>query len=158
MYTWHRVFAGLAHSPAPAEVCEELLRHGFKFRPKFRGDEDDWFAACIELDDGASSIQIDRYLVSVDKLRPDLNSWSAWAETLPPSLGREAVLDALTSTVQLFTLYEETPEGEAASTVCEMLCRWLAQQVGAVYQVDGQGFYDSSGVLLVAETADRAHA
>jgi hypothetical protein len=158
MYTWRRVFGSLEPAPAPAEICEELLRHGLQVRPSFRGDEDGWFSARLELEGGASSLQIERYLVRADKLRPDLNSWSAWVESLPPSAEREAVLDALTSTAQLITLYEDVAEGEAESSACSILCRWLAEQVQGFYQMDGQGFYDRSGALLLAETADRAHA
>ena len=158
MYTWYRVFGSREQAPAPAEICEELLRHGLSVRPSFRGDEDGWFSARLELEGGASTVQIERYLVRTDKLRPDLNSWSAWVESLPPSEERERVLDALTSTAQLITMYEDVAEGEIESSVCTILCRWLAERVDGFYQMDGQGFYDRSGALLVAESADRAHA
>ena len=158
MYTWRRVFGSLEPAPAPAEICEELLLHGFQVRPSFRGDEDGWFSARLELEDGVSTLQIERYLVRADKLRPDLNSWSAWVESLPPSPEREIVMDALTSTVQLITMYEDVADGEAESSACPILCRWLAGRVGGFYQMDGQGFFDRSGALLLAEVADRAHA
>jgi hypothetical protein len=158
MYTWHRVFGSIEPAPAPAEICEELLRHGLTVRPSFRGDEDGWFAARLELEGSSSSLQIERYLVRTDRLRPDLNSWSAWVENLPANSEREVVLDALISTVQLITMYEEAAEGEAASPACSVLSRWLAERVQGFYQADGMGFYDRSGALLVAEAADRAHA
>ena len=158
MYTWHRVFGSLEQEPAPADICEELVRHGLQVRPKFRGDDDGWFAARLKFDDGASGVQIDRYLVRAERLRPELNNWSAWVEGLPETREHGAVLDALVSTAQLFTMYEDAPDGEASSPACLILCRWLAQRVHGVYQIDGQGIFDESGTVLVAETADRAHA
>ncbi len=158
MFTWHRVFGSLEKEPPPAELCEELLRHGFAVRPHFRGDDTGWFAARLELG-GSSSLHIGRFLVQEDKLRGDLNSWCAWVETLPASTAHEALLDTFVCTKQLFTLFADAEaEGEAASLACSILCRWLAQQTEGIYQVDGQGVFDKQGTLLVADTACRALA
>ncbi len=159
MFTWHRVFGSLEKEPPPAELCEELLRHGFAVRPHFRGDERGWFAARLEWEDGSSSLNVGRFLVQDDNLRGDLNSWCAWVETLPESAAHEVLLDTFVCTKQLFTFYADAePEGEAASPGCLILCRWLAQQTQGIYQIDGQGVYDKLGTLLVADTACRAHA
>jgi hypothetical protein len=159
MFTWHRVFGSLEQETAPADLCEELVRHGFTVRPSFRGDDDGWFAARLELDEGASSVHIERYLVRQEKLRGELNNWCAWVETLPATQQQSAVFDALVATTQFFTIYEDAEhDPEAASSACSILCRWLARRIQGVYQIDGQGVYDQWGTLLVAEPAGRAHA
>jgi hypothetical protein len=38
-----------------------------------------------------------------------------------------------------------------AKTLCVALSRFLAQTTQGVYQVDGEGFYDAHGTLLVGE-------
>jgi len=71
----------------------------------------------------------------------------------------DQVLDALVATTQLFTMHEEEDaEGEAASPACMILCRWLAQKVHGIYQVDGQGVFDEGGRLLLAENSGQADA
>jgi hypothetical protein len=159
MFTWHRVFARLEKEPSPAEVCEELGRHSIKVRPTFRGDDHGWFAGHLKLEGRAASLHVERYLVRAEKLRSEINTWSAWVESLPEAANKERVLDALVATAQLFTLHEEEDsEGEAASPACMILCRWLARLCQGIYQVDGLGVFDERGKPLLAEQDGQADA
>ena len=159
MVTWHRIVARLETEPSPAEVGEELTLNGIKVRPTVRGDDDGWFAGHLKLEGRTASLHIERYLVRAEKLRSELNNWSAWVESLPEAAHKEQVLDALVATTQLFTLHEEEDsEGEATSPACMIVCRWLAKKLRGIYQVDGQGVFDESGKQLLVETSSQADA
>jgi hypothetical protein len=159
MFTWHRVFARLEKEPSPGELCEELGQHGVKVRPTFRGDDAGWFAGHLKIEGRAASLHIERYLVRAEKLRSELNNWSAWVESLPEAAHKDQVLDALVATAQLFALHEEEDaEGEAASPACMIACRWLARTLHGIYQVDGQGVFDLAGKLLLMENSSQADA
>jgi hypothetical protein len=151
MFIWQRVFGILEDEPTPAELCQELERQGLQVRPAFRGDDQGWFAARLELVGQAAAVQIERYLVREERMRGDLNSWCAWLEGLPNTAEREAVLDALVATTQIFTLYEDAADEESISEVCPKLATWLAVRLQGIYQIDGQGFFDASGRLIVKE-------
>ena len=155
MFIWHRVFGANDLEISPEEICTELNSLNVQFRPKFRGDEQGWFAAQFDLEP-QSSVQLERYLVREERMRSELNSWCAWLETLPETSKQARVLDALVATKQIFTLYEECEADETPTAVCAKLSRWLTARLGGTYQIDGQGFFDSSGSLLVAETSARA--
>jgi hypothetical protein len=157
MFIWHRVFGVLEDEPDPAQLCAELARQGMDVRPAFRGDDQGWFEARLELIGRSSSLQVNRYLVREERMRGDLNSWCAWLETLPDGPARDSVLDSLVATTQIFTFFEDAVD-EEASPACEILTRWLAERLGGVYQIDGQGFFDSSARLMVEESHDRARA
>jgi hypothetical protein len=154
MYTWHRVFGRSEREPAPLALCEALAAQGIQVRPRFRGDDDGWFACVLNIEGAKTEVHLERYLVRAEKLRGDVNSWSAWIESRPPSPERELLLDALAATAQSFTLYAEAAdEPEAGVSVCVRLCRWLAAEMEGVYQIDGKGFYDATGVLMLEEAA-----
>jgi len=108
--------------------------------------------------DSGSYLEIERYLVREEGLRGDLNSWSAWVEAQPPNPAQDLILDALVSTVQFFTLREATAEElDDPSGACLAACKWLARETNGIYQVDGQGFFDVNGNLLLAESAAGLH-
>ncbi len=158
MFIWHRVFGILEDEPGTAHLCAELARNGVDVRPAFRGDDLGWFEARLELVGRSAVLQVNRYLVAEERMRSDLNSWCAWLETLPEGASRDSVLDSLVATTQVFTIFEDALDEEAASPACGILTRWLAQKLGGVYQIDGKGFFDSSGRLMVEESLDRARA
>lgn len=153
MHVWHRVFSLDTPEPDPASLCVEMERDGFRVRPFIRGDDAGWFEARIELIDLGSRLLIERYLVGEEKLRGDLNSWSAWVESQPASEEREAILDHIAGTCQFVTLFEDaTEEREATLDPALVVCRWLARTTRGIYQIDGQGFFDAAGHLLLPET------
>ena len=117
-----------------------------------------WFSARFELD-GGGSLQLERFLVREERMRSELNSWCAWAETLPETAQQALALDKLVACQQIFTFFEEGEEEDArTSAACVALARWLAVRLEGIYQIDGQGFFDAAGSLLLAETSARAPA
>ena len=158
MFIWHRVFGAVDREVTPAEICAELSNNQVQFRPAFRGDDQGWFSARFELD-GGGSLQLERFLVREERMRSELNSWCAWAETLPETAQQALALDKLVACQQIFTLFEEGEEEDArTSAACVALARWLAVRLEGIYQIDGQGFFDAAGSLLLAETSARAPA
>jgi hypothetical protein len=157
MFIWHRVFATAGHEIPPAEICAVLTSRDVEFRPTFRGDDQGWFSARFHLA-GDSSIQVERYLVREERMRGELNSWCAWVEASPQTPQQAAVLDRLVACQQIFTLLGECPEGETPALVCRELAQWLAVRLEGIFQIDGQGFFDSAGNMLVAEASSQAPA
>jgi hypothetical protein len=157
MLIWWRVFGIENIEVTPEEICTELTRQDLQFRPTFRGDDQGWFAAQLEMEH-ETSIQIERFLVREERMRGELNTWCAWLETQPNSAGQQRVLDALVAATQIFTLQEESEHLDMPTVVCEDLSRWLAIKLNGIYQVDGQGFFDADGNLLAAESTDPADA
>src|SRR5689334_1570405 len=91
---------------------------------------------------------VERFGADEEGIRAELNSWAAFLETCD---GPHAVplMERAIQTRQLFTIHD--PAGDRPDPGCVALCRRLAAETAGFYQVDGVGFFDADGTLLVAE-------
>jgi hypothetical protein len=141
----YRVFGASVKQPPPELVLEYLLGLGVTGKAHFRGDDAGWTALEFSPIEGATPLAVDCFLSSEDGIRQELNAWAAWLETREDSPHHAALMERIIQTKQLYVLRQ------ADKRVCEMLCRWLAQATGGVYQHDGEGFFAADGTLLLQE-------
>jgi hypothetical protein len=108
----------------------------------------------VHLDGEETALELNRYLIQEEQLRPELNTWAAWIETHSRLPAHEELMLRIVTSRQLFTL--ELPVDPADEVLVELvsveLCRFLARQLDGVYQEDGRGFFTADGVLLLAES------
>jgi hypothetical protein len=150
---WHRVFGSNDVQPQPAALLEELQRLGFEVTGQFRGDDQGWFAAEIAFAAALPPLQIERYLSTEDDIRSELNTWTAWLETLEPDPHALRLMEQIIRTTQLFTLRQAvrvSAVGDAAG-VNRAVCEFLARETAGVYHVDNHGFYGPDGTLLLRD-------
>jgi hypothetical protein len=150
MTLWYRVFGTGDGQPEPAALLGHLVRGlGVEVRGKFRGDDLGWFGAELLVPGEATAVNLERYLVSEEGIRADLNTWAAWLETRDGELMQHVV-----RTQQLFTVERpaDCDDEDMVELLCLELCLLLARETTGVYQIDGRGFFDADGMLLLEET------
>ncbi len=151
MSIWYRVFGAAPDEPAPAALLEHLQGLDAGLRGRFTGDDQGWLRA--ELTSAAGPVEVERYLVSEEGIRAELNNWAAWVETQEGNPHQDRLMRHLIATQQVFTLPQ--PGGlagrEAAEALCVAVCRFLARATAGVYQVDLRGFFAADGTLLMPE-------
>ncbi len=149
---WYRVFCRTEAAPSPAELLAALQAEGLDIRGHFRGDDLGWTAADIAL--GASTpVQVERYLTEADGLRDDLNSWAAYLETLDYSPNNGRLMELVFQSRQMVTIRKplDHPNEIETERACLTVARQMASRGGGIYQVEGDGWYDGSGELLLKE-------
>lgn len=144
---WYRVFGTHSAAVNPSELLEEIQANDYRVRSHFRGDDEGWFH--VQMETGGEPLEIQRYLVTEEGIRAELNTWAAWLESMTQQPTAVALMQPIIGTQQLFTI--ECPDEHEGAGLCEVICRWLAKMTNGVYQIDGQGFFDAQGLLLVAE-------
>jgi hypothetical protein len=145
---WYRVFGTNQVEPRPAALLEHLQELDAGLTGKFSGDEQGWFQAELTSPAGGAPLVVQRYLVSEEGIRAELNNWAAWIETNEDNPNQGRLMQHMISTTQLFTL---RPTTAGADDWCGPICRFLARETAGVYQVDGQGFFAADGTLLLKE-------
>ncbi len=153
MTLWYRVFGGNDVHPEPAALLEHLHGLGLEVRGHFRGDEQGWFRADLTLAEGDGVVEVECYHATEEGVRAELSTWAAWLETTPEGLLQDRLMLHVIGTRRVYTLHpaEDAEDADATGEVCLALCRLLARETAGVYQVDGRGFFDVGGTLLVAE-------
>jgi hypothetical protein len=146
--TSYRVFCQSRKEPTPAALAEHLRVHHPDLIVHFKGDRLGWMRAEVDLGKKAPRLVIERFLVEESDMRPQLNTWVAWLETVDHPR-REGVMDRVVNSQQVFTLEVDSPEHEK---LAKAVCQYLAQAADGIYQVDDQGFLSADGLLLVPET------
>ena len=151
MGTMFRVFAKLTDGPMPDAIAGCLQTLSSTVSTEFQGDEVGWFRGIINIPELGNVLTLERYLTSEQGIRAELNRWVAWLETHEsnPQLG--LLIDHLTATSQLFTITVDGDESSQALSLGTSLSRFIARQTDAIYQIDGQGFFDMDGALLLRE-------
>lgn len=139
---YHRVFGASGSELSVPSLLKLFESLGISSR--FRGDEQGWFSADFGLD--GESMTLERFLASEEGIRHQLNSWAAWLETQEHNPHRDRLMRHMIATKQVFTLEGVEPE------LGTVICQYLARGTDGVYQVDGQGFFDVDGTLLVPES------
>jgi hypothetical protein len=156
---WHRVFGSSHVAVEPAALLSAGSRHiGAQVTGRFKGDDLGWFEA--ELGLGGARLELQRFLTDADDLRDELNSWAAWLETVEDNADSVPLMRQMIATTQLFTLRRVDQADDSyedlLQELCVGLCQFLAGQTAGVYQVDGKGFFDAEGLLLVKESEPEA--
>lgn len=147
---WYRVFGLSNKDVQPGALLEHLQNHQSPITGHFRGDEEGWFEA--ELACGDYPFRLQKYLITEEGIRAELNSWAAWVEfqEVPMKLD---LLERIINTQQLFTM--ELPDADKSAVplqdFCARVTRFLAEQTQGLYQIDEQGIFDADGTLLIQE-------
>lgn len=139
--TWYRVFGGQDNLPEPADLA--LAGPGRFVVVEVVGDEAGWQR--LVLQDGETIVELERWLVGEEGIRAELNSWAAVVESWGDGAEHAALMERIIQARQLVTLATSDTAGAVG------LCRWLAERMEGVYQVDGEGFFTSQGAVVVAE-------
>jgi hypothetical protein len=153
MSRYYRVFGTAETEPAPVALLEYARDCGLEVVSRFRGDDQGWFAADLVLADETAPVRLERFLVSEEGIRAELNTWAAWLETAGHNPNHGWLMEHMILTRQIFTLESSSPDLERTleEDLCLSLCQFLARAMAGVYQVDGQGFFAADGTLLVRE-------
>ena len=144
---WYRVFASIPDEPDPIALVEHLHGLGFPFSPHFTGDDLGWTSARFEFEE-SPPLTVNRFLTKADDLRNDLNAYAAELETMDDQSASGMLMERVIQTQQMFTI-EKTAGHEG---MCEAVANWLAGRTAGVIQIDGTGWQDATGALLVRET------
>lgn len=149
MLHWCRVFGRSDDCPAATALAELARVLGAAGEAEFTMGPAGWYAASIGIGRG-SPLELERFLAQEEGVRGELNSWAAWLETCGPSA--VPLMEQMIQTRQLFTIHcPDDTDPALAECVCVGLCQLLARQTDGVWQVDGRGFFDAQGTLLVEE-------
>jgi hypothetical protein len=150
---WNRVFAATDVEIRPADLLEFLHGHGHAVAGHFRGDDQGWFSAELELPGEETPLEMQRYLVSEKGIRDELNTWAAWLETQTANPHRDDLMRRVVQSQQVFTILRpaDVCDEMTVAAACRQTCAFLAQATGGVYQIDDHGFFAADGTLLVAE-------
>jgi hypothetical protein len=142
-----RVFGSNNVEPEPAALLWFLAGLRGDIEGHFQGDDQGWFRLHLRRDN--DTMQIERFLVTEEGIRAELNSWAAWVESTGDDSVQEELMRQIVSTQQIMLL-RDFPE-EIADTVC---C-YLARVTDGIYQMDDRGFLDAHGTIVLADEADR---
>jgi hypothetical protein len=154
MDVWYRVFGTNDAGVEPAALLSAQSRElGVEVTGRFRGDDLGWFEAELAL--SGIRLELQRFLAHQEDLRDELNSWAAWLETVEDNPDSGRLMRHMIATTQLFTLRQVDQADEEykylVQELCTGLCQYMAHLTDGVYQMDGKGFFDAEGMLLVAE-------
>jgi hypothetical protein len=148
---WFRVFGTSETEPAPAALLEHLHGLALPIAGKFTGDDQGWFRADLADADGTMALSLERFLVSEEGIRADMNNWAAWIETTGEEAIQTRLMQHMIATRQLFTLRGQSGDKDLREKACLAICGFLARETGGVYQADQRGLFDATGTLLLAE-------
>jgi hypothetical protein len=154
MDTWYRVFGTNDAAIEPTALLSAQSRHvGAQVTGRFRGDDLGWFEA--ELGLRGTRLELQRFLAHEEGLRDDLNTWAAWLETAEDNPDAGRLMRQVIGTTQLFTFrpVDAVPDDTVYlfEELCNGLCQFLARETRGIFQIDGKGFFDAEGMLLVPE-------
>lgn len=126
---------------------------GIPVVPHFKGDDLGWTTGELHLPKGGTPLLLARYLTKEDDLRDDLNSHAAELETMTYSPNAVPLMEKVIQTQQMVTVRKplDHPDETLVEMACETLVRFLAEQTGGVYQIDGRGWFAATGERLVEE-------
>jgi hypothetical protein len=146
MTRWYRIFGSNEVLPEPASLESQLGPTG---TAHFAADNQGWYSAELTVASGPV-LTLERFHVEEEGIRAELNSWAAFLESLAEQQPAAVpLMERVIQTRQLFTL--SCPDEPAIQEFAVPLSQILARLTEGVYQVDGAGFYDPTGNLLVRE-------
>jgi hypothetical protein len=148
MPIWYRVFGRTAEEPDREAIRALCLRHPGT-SVTFHEEEGTWLRAQFRVSE--QELELERFLVEEEGIGAELRSWAAYLETCGHNPHHVSLMEHMIQTTQLFTLGCPEEAGEAVASLCVALSQHLATVTAGVYQVDGLGFFDAAGTLLVEE-------
>ena len=150
---WQRVFSRSGQTPSPSGMVAALHEAGFPVIPAFKGDDLGWTDAELILPGDASPILIARYLTVEDDLRDDLNSYAAELETMATTPQITRLMERVIQSAQMFVMRKPvgTANESRMEALFDFLTRWLARETDGDIQVDGVGWNDKNGAMLLRE-------
>ena len=143
MSTWYRVFAKNNIEPDPDALCAVM---GSEISCQCRAGERGWQRLQFAWPSG-QTLAIDRFWRDEEGIRAELQAWAAWLETLENEPKRDALMQHLTATQQVFTMLRESSNDPIALKLCEA----IAWTTDGVYEIDKLGFFSHDGTLLALE-------
>jgi hypothetical protein len=146
---WARVFAAVDSAPSPDAIVAHLNASGHAAQARADTDAHGWFH--LELSTAAGALTLDRYGAN-EGIRDDLNAWAAWLE-IHAGAHADRLMQHMIGSQQIITLRCLQDVDDELRRVLHDLMRLLATETSGIYQVDGEGFFDAAGALLVAEEA-----
>jgi hypothetical protein len=148
-----RVFGRTDLEPSPAALAADLHAAGLAVEPHFKGDDLGWTGGELRFAGGGTGVLLQRYLTAEDDLRDELDAFAAVLETCDYSPHAAGLMQLVIQTKQLVTLRRPVDASDEATLDDVLLraCQFLAYHTDGVYQIDGQGWFDPAGVLLVQE-------
>jgi hypothetical protein len=149
---WYRVFCRAKDELPPAELLRRLRGEGLAVDGRFRGDGLGWTVADLRLGAG-TPIFVERYITETDDLRNELNAWAAYLETLDYAPNHSDLMERVIQSNQLVTVRKplNLSNEVVAEWLCEQICREIASFTDGIYQIDNDGWYSSTGLLLLKE-------
>lgn len=152
MSLWYRVFARSDAAINPTDLAELAQDIHPGTTCHFGADTTGWFSCELRLPDGAI-LNLDRYLVTEEGVRRDLNTWAAWVETCDYSDRVEELMERVIQTQQFFTLRRPLAAADdlAIEKIAAGVCQLLAEKLDGLWQADGEGLYDAGGTKVLQE-------
>jgi len=149
----HRLFAPVETNVPPSEWMAHLEALGFTVEPHFRGDDLGWTSGTLLLPGGGTPVQLERWLTTEDDLRDDLNNHAAELETMTFNPHHTKLMELVIQTKQLIAIRKPIDHADDAglTDLCEAIVRFLAVRLNAIFQIDGEGWYNPAGELLLPE-------
>ena len=150
---WIRVFGSQRTTVSPAELTTHLHEHGLPVTPHFKGDDLGWTMGELVLPGGGTSVQLSRFLTVEDDLRGDLNAFAAELETMDFSPNNGDLMRRVIQTGQLIAIRRPLDHADEAALdhLCQLTARYLAQRTEGIFQIEGQGWFDTDGTMLLQE-------
>ena len=145
---WYRVFCRSLVEVTPTELLAGLGASD----SRFRGDDLGWTAAEVILGKG-TPVYVERYLTDTDDLRDELNTWAAYLETLDYSAENVRLMQHVIQARQLITIRKPLDHANEVEVerVALAICQKLAQAADGIYEIEGEGWYGSNGILILKE-------
>jgi hypothetical protein len=152
MVTWFRVFGLSDVEPDLRQWIDAVPVLAFHGAVQFQKGERGWWRAEIQVPENRGSILVERFWRDEEGVREELQTWAAWLEICEGNPYRERLMQHMISTQQVFTVRPSDEVGGAMiESLCVPLCQFVAGATKGVYEVDGRGFFDAEGSLLVQE-------
>jgi hypothetical protein len=152
-----RVMTKTTNAPTIAVLAEALEQEGFVFAtfPK-REDErfttPNWRTFHLSYEEQSRSLMLDRSLRGQEEreLEEDVEEFLEQLQGLEGDEGKKKqVVDILNETNQMFALYIPDDITEEGWELAEKLMENLLEMTDGVLQVDGEGFFDKEGELIL---------
>ncbi|MGL4423893.1 MAG: hypothetical protein ACRCZF_24775 [Gemmataceae bacterium] len=149
---WYRVFGATAAACAPSHIAAALAAAGLPIQPHFRGDDLGWTTGQL-LWPPEPPIDLARYLTKEDDLRADLNAYAAELETMNYHPAHLKLMERVIQAQQLITIRKPVSAADESrlEEILMVLVQHLAQACDGVIQIDGVGWHDGAGTLLLPE-------
>lgn len=152
-----RVLTKTTNSPTLAVLCESLEQAGFAFTT-FPDKEDERFAAAdwkslhLAYDERSHSVMLDRSVRGQEEreLEEDLEEFAEQLKALEAEeVKKKQVEELLAETNQIFACYIPDDMLEQGWEMVEKLMETLLEMTDGVLQVDGEGFFDKEGDMML---------